>query len=75
MLLFASFLQEAQRVPAQLRSSIGQQAPFTRRSTKLGLALIEPVVQQLAVEVTARSFYNGNNPTLRFSAVKLSSHV
>lgn len=75
MLLFDSFLQEAQRAPAQLRSSAGQQAPFTRRSTKIGLALIEPVVQRFAVDGAAMSFYGGNSPTLRFSAVKLSSHV
>ncbi len=75
MLLFASFLQEAQRAPAQLRSSAGQQAPFTRRSTKLGLALIEPVVHRLAVDGAAMSFNGGNRPSLRFSAVKLSSHV
>ena len=74
-LLFASFLQEAQRAPAQLRSSAGQNAPFTRRWTQLGLAPIDPVVQRLAVEGAAMSFYGCNSTTLRFSAVKLSSHV
>ncbi|MBA4303400.1 MAG: hypothetical protein C0424_04170 [Sphingobacteriaceae bacterium] len=75
MLLFASLLEQALRAPAQLRSSAGQKAPFTRRWTKLGHALIDPVVQRLAVEGTAMSFYGSNSPTPRFSAVKMSSHV
>lgn len=75
MLLFASLLEEAQRPLAQLRSSAGPKAPFTRRWTKLGLALFDQVVQRLAVEGTAMNFFGGNSPTPRFSAVNLSSHV
>lgn len=75
MLLFASLLEQTLRAPAQLRSSAGLKAPFTRRWTKLGLALIDPVVQPQAVEGVAVSLFCANSPTPRFPAVKLSSHV
>lgn len=75
MLLFASFLEQALRAPAQLRSSVGQKALFTWRLQKLGLALIDSVVQRRAAENVLMSIFCANKPTPRFSAVKLSSHV